>query len=265
MAKTKAASRPDLLVAAFEQISEAGLGRLVADRAGGVDRRSIWPRSTTRFRVPSALARRLGERLDRAMLAIPADELDGLSHRERLFELLMRRFDAMRPFKPGLGRLVREARGEPEIVLASLCNLDRMAGWLIEMAELPYSGIEARLARRALMLAYARLFRVWIDDDTPIWQRPWPSSTSAWTSWSGWPVSAIGCSPGFGGHLAPPDRSRPGSRRPADRGKRFFNLSPAKPCDAACVVACVGGAGWRSRGHPRRTLMRTSWRSRLWP
>ena len=165
MARTKAASRPDLLVAAFEQISEAGwAGWSPTELATstGCDLAEVYEA----FPVPSALARRLGERLDRAMLAISADEIDGLSHRERLFELLMRRFDAMRPFKSGLGRLVREARGEPEMVLASLCNLDRMAGWLIEMAELPYSGIEARLARRALMLAYARLFRVWIDDDT---------------------------------------------------------------------------------------------------
>lgn len=165
MARTKAASRPDLLVAAFEQIGEAGWAgwsptELAASTGYGLA--EIYEA----FPVPSALARRLGERLDRVMLAMPAGELDGLSHRERLFELLMRRFDAMRPFKSGLGRLAREARGEPEIMLASLCNLDRMAGWLIEMAELPYHGIEARFARRALMFAYARLFRVWINDDS---------------------------------------------------------------------------------------------------
>ena len=166
MARTKGASRPDLLVAAFEQISEAGWAGwspMALAMSTGCDLAEIYET----FPVPSSLVRRLDERLDRAMLSIPADELDGLSHRERLFELLMRRFDAMRPFQAGLGRLAREARAEPEIVLASLCNLDRMAGWLIEMAELPYSGLEARLARRALMLAYGSLFRVWIDDDTP--------------------------------------------------------------------------------------------------
>ena len=166
MARTKGASRPDLLVAAFEQISEAGWAGwspTALATSTGCDLAEIYEA----FPVPAALAQRLGERLDRAMLAMPVDELDGLSHRERLFELFMRRFDAMRPFKSGLCRLAREARGEPEIVLASLCNLDRMASWLIEMAELPYSGLEARLARRALMLTYGSLFRVWIDDDTP--------------------------------------------------------------------------------------------------
>ncbi len=166
MAKTKAASRPDLLEKAFEQIGDegwAGWSPTALAATTGIDLAEIY----AAFPVPSALARRLGEHLDRAMLAIPAEELDGLSHRERLFELVMRRFDAMRPYKSGLSRMVREARGEPELLLVSICNLDRMAGWLIEMAELRYAGIEARLARRALMLAYARLFSVWIDDDTP--------------------------------------------------------------------------------------------------
>ena len=158
--------RPDLLQAAFAQIAEvgwAGWSPKALAAATGYDLAEVYDV----FPNPAALARRLGERLDRAMLAIPGDELKGLSHRERLFELFMRRFDAMAPFKPGLERLTREARGEPELLLTSVCTLDRMAGWLIELAELPYRGLQARLARRALMLAYARLFSVWLEDETP--------------------------------------------------------------------------------------------------
>jgi hypothetical protein len=165
MAKTKAPSRPDLLEAAFTHLADvgwAGWSPVALAAMTGHDLLEVYEA----FPMPAALARRLGERLDRAMLAIPADELEGLSHRERLFELLMRRFDAMRPFKEGLKRLTREARGEPEMVLASICNLDRMAGWLIELAALPYRGLEGRLARRVLMLAYARMFGVWLDDDS---------------------------------------------------------------------------------------------------
>jgi hypothetical protein len=164
--KSPQESRPDLLEAAFTHIADvgwAGWSPKTLAATAGYGLGEVYDA----FPVPSALAQKLAEHLDKAMLAMPADELDGLSHRERLFELFMRRFDAMAPFKPGLQRLAREARGEPELLLASLCTLDRMAHWLIELAELPYSGLEARLARRALMLAYARLFRVWLDDDTP--------------------------------------------------------------------------------------------------
>jgi len=165
MARTKTKSRPDLLEAAFTHLGEAGWAgwspKTLAAMSG-YDLGEVYDA----FPVPAALARRLGERLDRAMLGIPPDELEGLSHRERLFELFMRRFDAMAAFKPGLARLAREARGEPELWLTTACNLDRMAGWLIELAELPYHGLRARLARRALMLAYARLVRVWLADDT---------------------------------------------------------------------------------------------------
>ncbi len=163
-AKTK--SRPDLLEAAFTHIADvgwAGWSPKTLAAQTGYDLGEVFDA----FPTPAALAQKLGQRLDKAMLAIPLDELEGLSHRERLFELFMRRFDAMAPFKPGLRRLTREAGPEPELLLASLCNLDRMAHWLIELAELPYSGLQARLARATLVLAYARIFRVWLDDATP--------------------------------------------------------------------------------------------------
>ena len=166
MAERKSKTRPDLLEAAFTHLADVGWAgwspRALAAMTG-YDLGEVYDA----FPTPAALAQKLAERLDKTMLAIPPDELDGLSHRERLFELFMRRFDAMAPFKPGLQRLTREARTEPELLLASLCNLDRMAHWLIELAELPYSGLEARLARASLVVAYARIFRTWLDDATP--------------------------------------------------------------------------------------------------
>ncbi len=166
MAKPKSKTRPDLLEAAFTHIADvgwAGWSPKSLAAMTGYELAEVYDS----FPVPAALVCKLAERLDKAMLAIPQGELDGLSHRERLFELFMRRFDAMAPFKPGLRRLTREAGMEPELLLAGWCNLDRMAGWMLELAEIPYSGLQARLARRALMLAYARLFSVWLDDDSP--------------------------------------------------------------------------------------------------
>lgn len=162
MAKRKAADRPDLLEAAFAQIAEHGWAgwspRALAESAG-YSVEEVYEA----LPVPASLLRALSQRLDRAMLAMPADELAELGPRDRLFELLMRRFEAMSPFVPGLRRLTREAR-EPEFIVQGFCNLDRMAGWLLELGGLRYRGLQGRLARRALMLAYGRTFRVRLDD-----------------------------------------------------------------------------------------------------
>ena len=164
--RSKPEPKPDVLEAAFGLIADAGWrgysATALAERTG-----ASLDEIYAELPVPAALACRLGARADRAMLAVSRDELAGLSPRERLFELLMRRLDALAPFKPGLVRLSAEARGEPGLALATLASLDRMAGWLLDLAGLPNHGLRARLGRRALMLAYARLFRVWLRDDTP--------------------------------------------------------------------------------------------------
>ena len=137
--KAKAQPRPDLLEAAFALIAEKGWhgfsALALAERTGASldDIHDLLP-------TPAALVGRLGERLDRAMLAAPPDELLELSPRERLFELLMRRLDALAPFKPGLARLRVEARAEVELALATLASLDRMAAWLLDLAGLPGRG-----------------------------------------------------------------------------------------------------------------------------
>ena len=156
---------PDILTVALTLVAERGwrgFGLVEVARRTGLTLAQVHAELPGRAAVIPAL----GRRLDASMLAIRPDELDAMSPRERLFELLMRRFDAMVPYRPALRRLARDAAGDPQAMLASLCNLHRLAGWLVDAAGRPAGGLRGAVARKAVIAAYARAFRVWLDDDT---------------------------------------------------------------------------------------------------
>lgn len=165
MTKPEARST-DLLERAFAQIAErglAGFSRSELARAAGASLEEVY----TLFPDRSALTRRLGEQLDREMLGMDVAELAGLSVRERVFELVMRRLDALQPYREALKRLARESFADPRVLLASFCNLDRLGDWLLDIAGLA-GGLRARaLAKPALLFVYIRTFGVWLGDETP--------------------------------------------------------------------------------------------------
>ena len=157
---------PDLLIAAFDLIAEEGWSRLslvAAARRAGVEPGAAY----RELRSKGALLGALSRRLDEAMLEIEAAELTGLPPRDRVFELLMRRLEALVPFRPGLERLARDAGRDPCLLLATVCRLDRSLAWLQDAAGLRNSGVRARLARQALAAAYLQAMRVWRKDTAP--------------------------------------------------------------------------------------------------
>jgi len=157
---------PDLLEAAFAEIAQSGLGgfsRAALARRAGVDLGEVYRTFPTRM----SLLRRLGERLDAAMLELDLGELEEMSPRERLFELIMRRFDAMKPYRAGLLRLSRELLPEPRLLLRSALNLDRLVEWLLELADIPPRGCARLFLEPALAAAYLRSYRVWLRDESP--------------------------------------------------------------------------------------------------
>ncbi len=165
MAKRSTATGPDLLDLAYQQIAEeglAGFSRVALARGSGRKLAEVYEEFPTRTAVAA-----LGRRLDRAMLAIDPAELDGMTVRERLFELIMRRLEAMAPYREGLRRLARESRREPAFLLQSLCNLERFVGWLTEAAGIRCRGLLAVAARPALIAVYVRVFEVWLADESP--------------------------------------------------------------------------------------------------
>ncbi|MCB2056176.1 MAG: TetR family transcriptional regulator [Geminicoccaceae bacterium] len=112
----------------------------------------------------AALLRRFGDTFDRAMASTPRGDLAGMGVRDRLFDLMMRRFEAMQPHRDGLERLTRDARRAPELLAAGCCTVDRMADRLLDLADIRTSGLRRRLARRALSAVYLATYRTWTTD-----------------------------------------------------------------------------------------------------
>ncbi|WP_191059806.1 TetR/AcrR family transcriptional regulator [Geminicoccus harenae] len=112
-----------------------------------------------------AVLDRLGRRLDQRMLELAAADLDDMSVRERLFELIMRRFDAMKPYRDVLVRLARESRGDLAVAGASLGNMTRAVAKIIDAAGIRGPGL--LLAHNGVGLLYLRLVRIWLQDDDP--------------------------------------------------------------------------------------------------
>lgn len=106
----------------------------------------------------------MGRRADMAMIDVTAEELAEMSPKERVFELMMRRFESLRPARPALRRLKREAA--PEVWLEGLGNLHRAMKLLVEAGDLVGYGPRRALVGAALASAYLRTGRIWLDDDS---------------------------------------------------------------------------------------------------
>ncbi len=95
-----------------------------------------------------------------------AGEEAGVTARDRLFDVLMRRFDALTPHKAGLAAIARDTCADP---LAAVVLLPRVVGsmaWMLEAAGLSSSGLIGALRAKGLALVYGEAFRVWLGDDS---------------------------------------------------------------------------------------------------
>src|SRR5258707_4458393 len=96
----------------------------------------------------------LFKRIDEAVLAeLPEPEADERP-RDRVFDLLMRRFDALRPYKPALEVLRRELPSDPVAALALGGRLLRSIRWILEAAEIGTTGIGGILAVKVTAAVY---------------------------------------------------------------------------------------------------------------
>ncbi len=108
------------------------------------------------------------DHIDDAVLhAGPAEADAETSARDRLFEVIMRRFDALQPYKEGLRQIAREGGGGDLVeLLCGAQHLARSMGWMLEAAGIGASGIAGAVRSKGLAAIYLSTLRTWLRDDT---------------------------------------------------------------------------------------------------
>jgi AcrR family transcriptional regulator len=106
-------------------------------------------------------------RIDETVLAVLSDADPDERPRDRVFDLLMRRFDALRPHRDALEMLGRELVADPVAALALGAALLRSMAWMLEAADIAINGLRGAVAVKLTAGAYAATLRVWLRDDTP--------------------------------------------------------------------------------------------------
>ncbi|HNB26363.1 MAG TPA: hypothetical protein PLR41_05345 [Alphaproteobacteria bacterium] len=115
----------------------------------------------------TAILTGIGRDIDARILAsLEEDPLDG-SPKDRLFDLLMRRFDALNENRAAFSALAWELPRTPGDGLALLCQLGCSLGHMLEAAGISTAGLRGALRIKGLGAIYAAGLRVWFKDDSP--------------------------------------------------------------------------------------------------
>jgi AcrR family transcriptional regulator len=85
--------------------------------------------------------------------------------RDRLFDVLMRRLEALAPDKDAVRSLMHSARRNPGLALALNAMALRSQKWMLEAAGIGASGPRGALRAQGAALMFARVMSVWIDDE----------------------------------------------------------------------------------------------------
>ena len=119
------------------------------------------------FGSKQAILRGLSRRVDEAALAEPPPAEPAERPRDRLFDILMRRFDTLQPHKATLEVLRRELPGDPATIFCTGISLLRSMRWMLEAADISTVGLRGALAVKLTAAAYLSTMRIWQRDDSP--------------------------------------------------------------------------------------------------
>jgi len=151
-----------LITSAFTLAAESGWASVsvaAAARAAGLP----LEQARARFVGRDAILLRFGRWADQAALTGVTE--DG-SPRDRLFDMLMRRFDALQSHREGLRALMRALPSDPGTAVLLGASTRASMAWMLGAAGLRTGGLAGMLRTKGLVAVWLYALRAWERDDS---------------------------------------------------------------------------------------------------
>ena len=87
--------------------------------------------------------------------------------RERLFDIIMARFDALLPYKSEIKSILCHFPINPLAIMELAFKNMHSMRLMLEISNVQTSGWQGKIRIKGLMLIYVNTFRVWLNDDSP--------------------------------------------------------------------------------------------------
>lgn len=146
-------------LAAMQPYDRISLGDIAAEAGISLaDLRDLYPSK-------GAILGGLVRIVDREVLEGTGTDMADESAHDRLLDVMLRRFDALAPYRDGLRSVHRSMRSNPVDLLAF--NQVALNSWryMLEAATLDTTGSLGTLRVQGAVLVFARAFATWLDDE----------------------------------------------------------------------------------------------------
>ena len=119
------------------------------------------------FACKSDILRAFQSEVDAEVLAKAKPAPTQESVRDRVFDMLMTRFEVMGPYKPALKRIACYLRCRPGEASLLACSSLATQYWMLAGAGAKLDGARAAVRVAGLTAIYSKAFRVWLEDSSP--------------------------------------------------------------------------------------------------
>jgi len=115
------------------------------------------------FTTKTQLIAGLLRAIDDEVLKRAAKRTEGQASRDRLFDIVMTRFDVLGPHKAALKSIYASGAADVSLAVPYLSSQH----WMLEAAGISTDGPTGAIRVAGLGMAYALVFRTWLEDDDP--------------------------------------------------------------------------------------------------
>jgi AcrR family transcriptional regulator len=109
----------------------------------------------------------LARRTDKAVLNSIDEAMEGEAARERLFDVLFSRFEALEECRPALRRLAGAVLRDPILALELNRIVTGSMAWMLSAAGIDHTGPGGLVRTQGLAMVWGQVMRVWLDDEEP--------------------------------------------------------------------------------------------------